>query len=159
MRRVLPILMEYWRFGCLDQLLRDYECFGSTTFKKENMMAGIEPDNCFYIQNHALMVGKRRLNLAEDPPPDLVLEVDVTSRTSRSAYIALGVPELWQYADRKLQIFLLQDGEYIESLSSPLLPQYQIAPEISLCLQLSLTEGRGAAIRTFRAWVKQAMNS
>jgi Uma2 family endonuclease len=141
----------------LDRLLRDYECFGSTTFKKENMMAGIEPENCFYIQNHALMIGKRRLNLADDPPPDLVLEVDVTSRTARSAYVALGVPELWQYADRKLQIFLLQDGEYIESAYSPLFPQYQIARAISRCVELSLSEGRGAAIRAFRAWVNQTV--
>ena len=76
----------------LDELEIDCECFGSTTFKGEKMNSGIEPDQCFYIQNHARMRGKRRVDLSLDPPPDLAIEVDVTSKTQLEAYTALGVP-------------------------------------------------------------------
>jgi len=65
----------------LDWMGREYECFGSTTFRNENMNSGIEPDNCFYIQNQERVRGKRRLNLSIDPPPDLAIEIDVTSKT------------------------------------------------------------------------------
>ena len=81
----------------LDELEIDCECLGSTTFKQENMDSGIEPDQCFYIQNQAQMRGKRRIDLTLDPPPDLAIEVDVTSKTQLNAYVALGVPELWRY--------------------------------------------------------------
>ncbi len=138
-------------------LLMDYECYGSTTFKKQSMPAGIEPDNCFYVQNHHLMIGKKRLDLATDPPPDLVIEVDLTSRTSRSAYVALGVPEIWQYANRQLRIFRLQDGDYVESLSA-IFPQYQVTPAINRCLEICRTKGRGTALREFQAWMQQNLN-
>ncbi|MGC1245639.1 MAG: Uma2 family endonuclease, partial [Spirulinaceae cyanobacterium] len=65
----------------LEELEIDRECYGSTTFKRKDMVAGIEPDNCFYIQNYRSMIGKRRLDLTVDPPPDLAIEVDVTSKT------------------------------------------------------------------------------
>lgn len=57
-------------------------------------MKDIEPDNCFYIQNEAAVIGKERLDLSVDPPPDLALEIDLTSRTYPSIYEALKVPEL-----------------------------------------------------------------
>ena len=68
-----------------------WESLGSTTFRRAEMAAGIEPDDCFYIQHHAAMVGKERLDLRVDPPPDLVIEVDITSPTALQAYAALQV--------------------------------------------------------------------
>ena len=65
----------------LDELEIDWEPFGSTTFKRQDMMAGIEPDDCFYIQNAARMIGRESLDLTVDPPPDLAIEIDVTSKT------------------------------------------------------------------------------
>ncbi len=82
-------------------------------------------------------MGKRSvaLKLAVDPPPDLAIEVDLTFRTARSAYVALEVPEIWQYADRQLRIFRLQDGDYVESLDSAIFPQCQVTPVINHCLE------------------------
>jgi Uma2 family endonuclease len=74
----------------LEELRIDCECFGSTTFKRQDMAQGIEPDDSFYIQNYAKMIDKERIDLTIDPPPDLAIEVDVTSRTQLSAYEALG---------------------------------------------------------------------
>ena len=75
----------------------------STTFKAKAKKAGLEPDDCFYIQNNVAMRGIRKLNMAIDPPPDLAIKVDVTSKTKFDVYRVLGVPELWlskQRADR-----------------------------------------------------------
>lgn len=94
---------------------RAWEPLGSTTFKREGMKAGIEPDDCFYIANYKAVIGKNRLDLNIDPPPDLALETDVTSKTEIDAYEALGVPELWIYAGGKLRINLLREGKYVES--------------------------------------------
>lgn len=133
----------------------DRECYGSMTFKRKDMAAGIEPDNCFYIQNYRLMIGKRRLDLTVDPPPDLAIEVDVTSNTQLSAYETLGVPELWQFSQGSLRIHVLQGGEYVESAVSPNFPMID---GVSQFVQMSLTEGFSAALRAFRQWVRERID-
>lgn len=79
----------------LNELEIEWISLGSTTLKQQLMVAGIEPDDCFHIQNCQQIVGKTRLDLAIDPPPDLAIEVDLTSKTQISAYEALKVPEVW----------------------------------------------------------------
>jgi Uma2 family endonuclease len=106
-----------------------YQPFGSTTFKRENT-AGVEPDACFYIQNYQQMIGRRRLE-PDDPPPDLAIETDVTSKTTLDAYEAIAVPELWIYDSGRLTIYLLTQGQYIKSDTSPTfanIPLTQIIP-------------------------------
>ena len=141
----------------LEELAVDRECYGSTTFKRKDMAAGIEPDNCFYIQNYRLMIGKRRLDLTVDPPPDLAIEVDVTSKTQLSAYEALAVPELWQFSQGRLKINVLQAGEYVESSVSPIFPNFPIIEGVSQFVQMSLTQGSSAALRAFRKWVRERL--
>lgn len=139
----------------LDELDMDRECFGSTTFKRQDMAHGIEPDNCFYIQNHALMVGKSRLDLTVDPPPDLAIEIDLTSKTQLSAYEALKVPELWCYAERNLQINVLRDGRYTRVETSPTFPNLPVIAEITKIVDLSRSMGASAALRAFRQWIRE----
>lgn len=139
----------------MEELEIDRQCFGSTTFKREDMAQGIEPDQCFYIQNHALMIGKKRIDLTIDPPPDLAIEVDVTSKTQLDAYEALGVPELWRYENGKLQINVLRDGKYIESEISPTFPDLPIVEAMSQFVQQSLTMGESPTLRAFRKWVRE----
>jgi Uma2 family endonuclease len=139
----------------LEELGIERECYGSTTFKREDMAAGIEPDNCFYIQNHRAMIGKRRLDLNVDPPPDLAIEVDVTSKTQLSAYAALAVPELWQFSQGCLRINCLQAGSYVEVESSPTFPNFPILEGVSQYIEMSLVEGSSASLRAFRLWVRQ----
>ncbi len=141
----------------LEELRLDCECFGSTTFKRQDMAQGIEPDDSFYIQNQARMIGKERIDLTIDPPPDLAIEVDVTSRTQLSAYEALGVPELWRYEHHRLQISVLQDGKYVESDFSPTFPKLPIIEIISQYVEQSRTLGRSSALRAFRQWVREQM--
>ena len=142
----------------LEELEVDRECYGSTTFKRKDMAAGIEPDNCFYIQNYRLMIGKRRLDLTVDPPPDLAIEVDVTSTTQISAYEALGVPELWQFSQGRLRINLLQGREYVESDSSSTFPDFPIVEGVSQFVEMSLVQGSSVALRAFRKWVREKID-
>jgi Uma2 family endonuclease len=142
----------------LEELAIDRECYGSTTFKRQDMAAGIEPDNCFYIQNYRLMIGKRRLNLMVDPPPDLAIEVDVTSKTQLSAYAALGVPELWQFSQGQLRVNVLQAGDYVEVSSSPTFSDFPIVEAISQFIEMSLVQGSSAALRAFRNWVRERVD-
>ncbi len=139
----------------LEELNIEFRCLGSTTFKNQIMAQGIEPDQCFYIKNEALIRGKKRLDLTVDPPPDLALEIDITSRTHLNIYEGLKVPELWRFEKDKLQINLLQDGRYLESQVSLNFPQLPLIPVIPQYLDQSKTAGRNATIKAFRLWVHQ----
>lgn len=139
----------------LDELEIDCECFGSTTFKQEAMNSGIEPDQCFYIRNHAQMRGKRRVDLAVDPPPDLAIEIDVTSKTQMNAYVSLGVPELWIYERGALKIYTLQAGQYVSAIASLAFPELPILDWVAAVLRQSATEGRSPALRSQRRRIRQ----
>ena len=137
----------------LEQLDVEFISLGSTTFKNQFMEQGLEPDQCFYIKNEALIRGKKRLDLTIDPPPDLALEIDITSRTHLNIYQSLKVPEVWQFENGILRINILQDGVYVESKSSlnfPNLPLIEVIPEY---LQRSRIIGRNATLKAFRNWV------
>ncbi|MGB7417215.1 MAG: Uma2 family endonuclease, partial [Thermosynechococcaceae cyanobacterium] len=137
----------------LEELDIDNECLGSTTFKRQDVSKGVEPDQCFYIENYAVMIGTRRLDLTVDPPPDLAIEVDVTSKTGLDAYLALGVPELWRLENGQLRISVLKDGQYQDSKISPHFPHIPIIDEVSHSLERSQTEGRSQTLKAFRQWV------
>ena len=138
----------------LDKIQIDFEPFGSTTLKNERMRQAVEPDTSFYIQNQAAIIGKNRIDLNIDPPPDLAIEIDITSRTRFDNYEILGVPELWRYTQQGLEISLLQQGKYIKSESSPNFPNIPIVELVNEYVQQCLTIGRSQAMRNFRDWVK-----
>ena len=139
----------------LDELEIDCECFGSTTFKQEAMESGIEPDQCFYIRHQAQMRGKRRVDLSVDPPPDLAIEVDVTSKTQLEAYAALGVPELWRYEKNQLNIYILAAGQYQLAAASPTFSTLPVLEWVAEVLAQSLEIGRSPALRAFRKKVRK----
>lgn len=130
-----------------------FESLGSTTLKNERMSQAVEPDTCFYIQNQAAVIGKNRLDMSVDPPPDLAIEIDLTSRTQLDNYQILGVPELWRYARRGLQINVLQAEQYIESDVSPTFPNIPIVQLVNQYTQQSQVAGRTSAIQAFKNWV------
>ena len=130
-----------------------FESLGSTTLKNERMSQAVEPDTCFYIQNQAAVIGKNRLDMSVDPPPDLAIEIDLTSRTQLDNYQILGVPELWRYARRGLQINVLQAEQYIESDVSPTFPNIPIVELVNQYTQQSQVAGRTRAIQAFKRWV------
>ncbi len=141
----------------LEELNIDFYPLGSTTFTNPETWKGIEPDNCFYIQNEALVRGKSKLDLSHDPPPDLVLEIDITSRTHPDIYAALKVPELWRFEKGKLQINVLEDGKYRESKFSSIFPNLPLIEVIPEYLSRINTDGRNKTMRAFRAWVREQL--
>ncbi len=153
----IKVLIHHFIVILCDELGSEWEPYGSTTFKKREMLAGIEPDDCFYIQNASQMIGMRSLNLSIDPHPDLALEVDVTSKTKISAYTALGVREIWRYENDNLQIWILQEGEYIQVENSPTFPNLPVISGISQFLEMSKTEISSTIRRDFRTWVKEQL--
>jgi len=135
----------------LEELDIDNECFvGSTTFKRQDLVKGIERDQCFYVEYATQMIGQDRIDLTVDPPPDLAIEVDVTSKTRLDAYQSLDIPELWRLEDGRLRISLLQNGQDQDVSSSPHFPKSPLINGISQFLNLVQTEGRSQTLKAFR---------
>ncbi len=126
-----------------------YQPFGSTTFKREGF-AGVEPDACFYVQNYRQMIGRRRLQ-PDDPPPDLAIETDVTSKTAMEAYRAIGVPEVWVFDSGKLKIHRFQDGAYQEVNRTVLFPDIDIQKLLPQVLSRAWQVGSLQALEEFEA--------
>ena len=138
----------------LEELDIEFRSLGSTTFKNQAMAQAVEADDCFYIRNEAAIRGKKRIDLNFDPPPDLAIEIDITSRTQFNNYQALRVPELWRYNGRNLQINILQEGKYVESNNSYNFPELPIGEIIHQYVEQSKAVGRNATMRAFRNWVR-----
>lgn len=141
----------------LKKMGKKYEPFGSTTFKQENI-AGVEPDACFYIQNYQVMINRRKL-ASNDPPPDLAIEIDVTSQTKLEAYQALKVPELWIYSNKMLNIYLLQNDNYVKSDYSPIFPHIPLSQIISDTIEKSWTVGTLQALEDFENEINDLMEN
>ena len=111
---------------------------GSTTLKRKLARRGIEPDTCYYIQNELAMRGRETLDLENDPPPDLAIEIDITrsSVNKFNIYGALGITELWRYDGQNLKFYQLIDGKYIECEFSIAFPIVSVS-EISRFLKQS----------------------
>ncbi|CAN5849450.1 Uma2 family endonuclease [soil metagenome] len=131
---------------------------GSVTLSREDLQRSVEPDGCFYIQN-AERVRGRRIDLPTDPPPDLVLEVDVTSPSKHklSIYASLGVPEVWVCVERKLSIYGLREGLYEQLEHSATFPQVS-AERVTYWLAQGETEDDNAVVRSLQAWVQALEN-
>jgi Uma2 family endonuclease len=142
-----------------DELKLKRKGFGSTTLNREDLKQGAEPDSCFYIQNVDRIRG-RKINLSIDPPPDLIIEVDLTSPyTNRfSIYKNLGVPEIWRYLGETVQFFQFQNGEYVICECSATFPIVS-SEIITQFLQMAETEDDMTIIDALRVWVREQLRS
>lgn len=142
-----------------DELSMEYESFGSTTWRRQERMGGAEPDNCFYIQNLPAIRGRLDIDLNQDPPPDLILEIDITSKSldSLPIYARLEVPEVWRYDRALLRIYQLVNGMYIETDTSLAFPRFPVK-SIPDFIRQNLAVGRNRLRQSFRAWVRQRLN-
>ncbi|WP_373526224.1 Uma2 family endonuclease [Nostoc sp.] len=131
---------------------------GSTTLKRKISKRGIEPDTCYYIQNELAIRGKQTLDLENDPPPDLAIEIDITSSSVNKLgiYSALGVTELWRYDGQNLKFYQLIEGQYVESKFSIAFPIVSVS-DISRFIQQSKSIGEIALLKSFRTWVREKL--
>lgn len=138
----------------LEEMDLEFWALGSTTLKNANMAQAVEPDQCFYIAHESAIRKKERIDLTVDPPPDLAIEIDITARSRFDNYEKLGVPEVWRYDGKNLEIDVLQEGRYVIAESSRLFPHLPLRAIIPATLAQSQETGRNAAMRQFRAWVR-----
>ena len=129
---------------------RDWEDFGTSTLKRENKLAGVEPDTEFYIQNAERMRTCMRFDPDVDPPPDLAIECDLTSKTTLEAYERLQVSELWIFENSELRIQLLEDGKYKTSKTSLVFPDLDVCILIPQLLQEAFEIGSSRMLRNLR---------
>ena len=129
---------------------------GSLTLTRDDLERGGEPDSSYYIQNESVVRDKEEINLATDPPPDLVLEVEYSrSKINKlELYAAMGIPEFWRYNGSILRLYRLESGKYVECSTTPTFAAISVT-EIPRFITESRKVGEIACTRAFRAWVRQ----
>jgi Uma2 family endonuclease len=141
-----------------ETLNMDYESYGSTTWLKQAQQASLEADNCFYFQNAAQIRGQLTFDLTQDPPPDLALEIDLTSKSlARPIYARLGIPEIWCYNSGVLSIYLLQQHQYAQAEQSQVFPTLKVQ-ELPTLIEEYRDLGRLALRRAVRQWVREQID-
>jgi Uma2 family endonuclease len=142
-------------FALAEELEIEIKSAGSMTLKRRAVNKGIEPDNCYYIQNESSVRGKQKLDLATDLPPDLAIEIDITNSSVNKfgIYSALGVSELWRYNGQELKFYQLSEGQYIECEFSLAFPIVSVN-DLSEFIEQSKNMGEIALLKSFRAWVR-----
>ena len=127
----------------------------STTWRSLPKTAGKEADECFYIQNEALVCSKLKIDLSVDPPPDLAIEIDVThsSIDKMAIYTELKIPEVWRWYKGQLKVNILTDTGYVESESSMAFESFPVR-ELAPFMRLDPQKGENARMREFREWVR-----
>jgi Uma2 family endonuclease len=134
----------------------DVEALGATTFGRQELDRGFEPDSCFYVQHAGRMRGKERIDLTIDPPPDLLIEIEFTrpAINKLAVFAAFGVPELWLYNGDRLAILRLSRGRY-EAAEKSVVFSGISAPALTELLQEGKALGRTGWIKLTRAWVRE----
>ena len=130
---------------------------GSTTLDREDLVSGSEPDECFYLTVSKIQAvrGKKRIDLTQDPAPDLVIEIDITSRSKhrRQVYAALQIPEIWRFDGQKLTLLALRGEDYVAIDQSVAFPKIN-AQAIEPFLQQAMTTDYLELVNNFRQWLQ-----
>lgn len=149
-----------------EELELEIRSLGSRTCDREDLSKGLEPDQCYYIQNESVVRDIEQIDLAQFPPPDLAVEVDISSSSLNrfSIYQALEIPEIWRFDGQSLSIHLLQrndsEREYVKSNTSLALPSLK-AEDITRFLKLRFpgsseqpSIGENQLVKQFRQWLR-----
>jgi Uma2 family endonuclease len=158
-KKILGRLIE----AATEELNLEIRSLGSLTCSRADLAKGLEPDQCYYIQNESMVRGVAQIDLAKLPPPDLAVEIDITSssldsraerlRQRFSIYADLQVPEIWRYDRELFAIYGLVEGKYIIRDCSIALPRLK-AVDILRFLSLSISIGENNLIKQFRQWLR-----
>jgi Uma2 family endonuclease len=129
---------------------------GSTTLKAEWEERGLEADESYYIASEPRVRGRDKIDLRTDPPPDLAIEVDISSSSldQLSIYAVLGVPEVWFYDGETLKVYGLQpEGAYAQQSRSPAFP-FPPLDEVERFLARRNEADETTWICSYREWVR-----
>jgi Uma2 family endonuclease len=136
------------------------ETAGATTFKNKLSKKGLEPDTCVYVQNAARVIGKRRLTLGVDPPPDVAVEIDMSNDSidKLPVYASIGVPEIWRYDGKDARFYKLVGESYEVTQDSIAFPGFG-TQDFAQYLERSAIEGQTAAAKAFRQMLRSRASS
>jgi Uma2 family endonuclease len=158
-----PLELHDYSGGSIDKFIQvlveelglNIKSMESTTLNRSDLQAGAEPDKAYYIANESLVRGKI-VDLNSDPPPDLIVEVDITHTdiNKNALYAEMGVPEFWRYDGQVLTIYCLQDGIYERRETSPTFPTVPIA-RLYQFLRDCGAIGETEAKRNLRRWLRE----
>lgn len=151
-------LLDRFVLVTVEEMGIEMRSLGSCTWSRQDLRQGLEPDECYYISHEKNVRGKIEIDLNIDPPPDLAIEIDITSSSlSRMGiYAALGVAEIWRFDGQILRIYQLVDGEYQAGDNSVVFP-FLRSEDIMSFLQQS-QGGEMALIKAFRFWVREQLD-
>jgi len=142
-----------------EELNLNLKSLRSTTLKRPDLKRSPEADNCYYIQNEPLVRGKF-VDLTQDPPPDLVVEVEITHSDidKLDLYACLGIPEFWRFNGKALQVYQLQAGTYQNVDRSPTFAASWFSKTVLYnFLEQCKVQGETQATKALRAWVREQL--
>jgi Uma2 family endonuclease len=139
-----------------EELAIEIVSVASTTFKREDVQRAFEADKAYYVTNANAVVSKTDLDLAVDPPPDLVVEVDISrsSLDKQPIFHSLGVPEVWRFANDVLTLLVRDETQYRETTRSSILARFPLEKAREVLSQRT-SLGETALMRGFRTWVRE----
>jgi Uma2 family endonuclease len=142
-----------------EELDIEIRSLSASTWSREDLAKGVEADECYYIQNEAVIRGKMAIDLTVDPPPDLAIEIDITSPSlpRLPIYRALGVPEVWRFDGSRLQFLSLIDGEYREVTTSIAISLLTVEL-VQTFLQEASEMGETSWAKQVRRWVREELS-
>jgi len=130
---------------------------GSMTFQREDLEKGLEPDQCYYSQNASAIAGKKSIDLAIDPPPDLCIEVDVANRSidRLSIYAKMKMPEVWRWELGKIIVYSLQkSGLYKKGTTSNRFIKGLNVAEVATFVRKGIRKDQVVMVRSFRRYFR-----
>ena len=144
---LVDVLAEEWNI--------DIQRLGSMTFKRKDLLKGFEPDSCFYIQHADVVRGSADIKLPVDPPPDLIIEVDITRESLNRfpLFAAVGIPEIWRFDGARVVFYRLESNTYVETSHSLALHSLDSATATDFLAQ-SQTLKSTAWLRKVRDWAR-----
>lgn len=153
-KKLLGQLIE----AATEELDLEVRSLGSLTCDREDLERGLEPDQCYYIQNESLVRDVSQIELSKMPSPDLSVEIDITSSSLNrfSIYADLGMPEIWRFDGKKLTFYQLQNGTY-ETIEHSIALPILTSADLQQFLNLQLTLGENKLVKQFRQWIRSRL--
>jgi len=151
-KTLIARLIEAWA----DEKDLPLEGLGSWTMRDRALEKGIEPDECYCVGRRLRRDEDGEVDTSEVFPPDLAVEIDVTSSSNvrLPIYRALGVSEVWQWRGRGVRILHLRSNEYIEATESWVLPGFPVG-QLAALVESGLNEGQTTTVRAFRRQIRE----
>jgi Uma2 family endonuclease len=139
-----------------DEFDINLDSYGSTTYRRRRKSKGAEADTSFYIRHAAEVRGLKDFNLDVDPPPDVVVEIDVSNESldKFEIYAALRVPEIWRFDGREFKIHKLSENKY-QVIENSIVLHLISAKILGEFLEIGREIGQTAMVREFRKRLRQ----